>query len=136
MSTQPLPKDTSLSSLVANIPALDYFCRSLLFKKFRELKHGQVQIEDQTFGDPESSLKIRIVVHRSRFYSRTLLGGSISSACLSLIETFFKALIMASEVSFNLSRNISMGFVRIRLRVHAKTSALTMISVTIFSNYS
>jgi cyclopropane-fatty-acyl-phospholipid synthase len=88
MSIQPLPKDRSLSTFVARFPALDYFCRSLLFKKFSELKHGQVRIEDrsgnvlldETFGDLNSSLKIRIVVHRSRFYSRTLLGGSIGNA--------------------------------------------------------
>lgn len=88
MSGQPLPKDRSLSKLVAQFPALDYFCRSLLFKKFKELKHGQIRIEDrsgdilvdETFGDVNSPLKIRLVVHRSRFYSRTLLGGSIGNA--------------------------------------------------------
>lgn len=88
MSGQPLPKDRSLSKLVAQFPALDYFCRSLLFKKFKELKHGQIRIEDrsgpvlvdETFGDLSSPLKIRLVIHRSRFYSRTLLGGSIGNA--------------------------------------------------------
>lgn len=85
---QPLPKDRSLSKLVAHFPALDYFCRSILFKKFRDLKHGQLRIEDRSgslyldeiFGESTSSLKVRIVVHRSRFYSRTLLGGSIGNA--------------------------------------------------------
>lgn len=88
MTTQPMPKGRSLSKIVANMPALDYFCRSILFKKFLELKHGQIRIEDRsgsalvdkTFGDTSSDLKIRIVVHRSRFYSRTLLGGSIGNA--------------------------------------------------------
>ncbi len=85
---QPLPKDRSLSKLVAHFPALDYFCRSILFKKFKDLKHGQLRIEDRSgslyldeiFGESTSSLKVRIVVHRSRFYSRTLLGGSIGNA--------------------------------------------------------
>jgi len=88
MTTQPLPKDRSLSKIVARFPALDYFCRSLLFKKFKELKHGQVSIEDrsnqiliiESFGDRNSSLKIRIIVNHSRFYSRTLLGGSVGNA--------------------------------------------------------
>lgn len=88
MTTQHLPKDRSLSKFVAQFPALDYFCRSLLFGKFKDLKHGQLQIEDrsgnhfldETFGDDKSSLKIRLVIHRSRFYSRTLLGGSIGNA--------------------------------------------------------
>lgn len=88
MATQPLPKDRSLSHLVAHFPALDYFCRSILFKKFKELRFGEIRIEDRTgsgthetcFGDTNSSLKIRVIVNRSRFYSRTLLGGSIGNA--------------------------------------------------------
>lgn len=85
---QPLPKDRSLSKIVAHFPALDYFCRSILFKKFKDLKHGQLRIEDrsgslfldETFGDTTSALKVRVIIHRSRFYSRTLLGGSIGNA--------------------------------------------------------
>lgn len=85
---QPLPKDRSLSKFVAHFPALDYFCRSILFKKFKDLKHGQIRIEDrsgslfldETFGDTTSALKVRVIIHRSRFYSRTLLGGSIGNA--------------------------------------------------------
>lgn len=87
MSTQPMPKDRSLSHLVGKLPALDYFCRSLLFKKFKELKHGHLWIEDlsgnsisQDFGDTSSTLKIKLTVYKSRFYSRTLLGGSIGNA--------------------------------------------------------
>src|SRR5690606_34631573 len=88
MSTQPLPKDRSLSHLVGKLPALDYFCRSVLFKKFRELKHGQLVIEDRSgnspvsekFGEAQSSLRIKLIIHKSRFYSRTLLGGSIGNA--------------------------------------------------------
>ncbi len=85
MSTShPLPKDRSLSKLVAHFPALDSFCRSILFKKFTELRHGLIIIQDKsgihTFGDSSSSLKISLRVHQSRFYSRTLLGGSIGNA--------------------------------------------------------
>lgn len=87
MSTQPLPKDRSLSQLVGKLPALDYFCRSLLFKKFKDLKHGHLRIEDlsensktEDFGDTSSPLKIKLTIYKSRFYSRTLLGGSIGNA--------------------------------------------------------
>jgi cyclopropane-fatty-acyl-phospholipid synthase len=88
MSTQPLPKDRSLSKFVAKFPLLDSFCKSILFKKFSDLKYGEVIIEDrsgalpetQSFGDPQEKLKIRITVYKSRFYSRTLFGGSIGNA--------------------------------------------------------
>ncbi len=88
MNSQPMPKDRSLSHFVARFSALDNFCRSLLFKKFHELKHGHLQIEDhsgnpirnESFGDESSPLKIRLIVLKSRFYSRTLLGGSIGNA--------------------------------------------------------
>lgn len=88
MNTQPLPKDRSLSKLVAQSPLIDSFCRSILFKKFKSLRFGQLHIEDRSlgnaiheiFGDSSSDLKIRVTVHQSRFYSRTLLGGSIGNA--------------------------------------------------------
>ena len=88
MNSQPIPKDRSLSNLVARFPVVDSFCRSLLFNKFSELKHGHLLIEDRStslahmgdFGDRNSDLKIKITVHKSRFYSRTLLGGSIGNA--------------------------------------------------------
>lgn len=85
MSTQLLPKDRSLSKLVGNFPALDKTCKSLLFKKLQDLKHGYVEVEDrlaqsmQGFGDSNSELKTRIMVNKSSFYSRTLLGGSIGN---------------------------------------------------------
>ena len=88
MSTQPLPKDRSLSKLVAQFPLLDSLCRSILFKKFKELKYGELQIEDrsgsevirESFGDVRSNIRVRVTIHQSRFYSRTLLGGSIGNA--------------------------------------------------------
>jgi cyclopropane-fatty-acyl-phospholipid synthase len=66
----------------------DEWCRSILFKKFIELKHGELIIEDESgseyttksFGDSASLLSVRVTVHRSRFYSRTLFGGSIGNA--------------------------------------------------------
>jgi cyclopropane-fatty-acyl-phospholipid synthase len=66
----------------------DEWCRSILFKKFIELKHGELIIEDESgsefttksFGDSASQLSVRVTVHRSRFYSRTLFGGSIGNA--------------------------------------------------------
>jgi cyclopropane-fatty-acyl-phospholipid synthase len=86
MST--LPKDRSLSKLVSQVTVLDTFCRKILFNKFKEIKYGQIKIEDrsgnnvitETFGDPAQSLKVVVVVYHSRFYSRTLLGGSIGNA--------------------------------------------------------
>jgi cyclopropane-fatty-acyl-phospholipid synthase len=89
MSTHPLPKDRSLSKLVAQFPVIDNFCRSLLFKKFRELRFGLLEVEDRTgdavvteaFGaDDRTGIRVRVVVHATRFYSRTLLGGSIGNA--------------------------------------------------------
>jgi cyclopropane-fatty-acyl-phospholipid synthase len=87
MTTQILPKDRSLSKFVGNFPALDKTCRSILFKKFKNLKHGHVSILDKThenstnyeFGDPTADLKAKITVHKTSFYSRTLLGGSIGN---------------------------------------------------------
>jgi cyclopropane-fatty-acyl-phospholipid synthase len=85
MTTQLLPKDRSLSKLVGNFPALDRTCKSVLIKKLKDLKHGYVEIEDRvnktmhTFGDETCALKTRLIVNKSSFYSRTLLGGSIGN---------------------------------------------------------
>jgi cyclopropane-fatty-acyl-phospholipid synthase len=88
MNTQPLPKDRSLSKIVAQFPALDSFCKLILLKKFKDLKFGELKIEDhskepvikETYGDPNTTLKIKVTIYHSRFYSRTLLGGSIGNA--------------------------------------------------------
>lgn len=83
MTTQLLPKDRSLSKLVGHFPALDRTCRSILFKKLTSLKHGYLIIQDggekTEFGDPKSSLVVKLNIHRSSFYSRTLFGGSIGN---------------------------------------------------------
>lgn len=87
MTTQILPKSRSLSKILANFPALDKGCRNFLFKKFKYLSHGFVQILDKSqgetvnhdFGDPNSALKAQIIVYKTSFYSRTLLGGSVGN---------------------------------------------------------
>ncbi len=88
MNGHPLPKDRSLSKLVAQFPALDGICKSILLKKFNDLRFGELIIEDttksafglETFGDKTSKLKVKVTIYHSRFYSRTLLGGSIGNA--------------------------------------------------------
>ncbi len=88
MRTHPLPKDRSLSKLVAKFPVVDNFCRSILMKKFRELRFGSLELEDRSghgitseiFGDRGAAIRVRVIIHNSRFYSRTLLGGSIGNA--------------------------------------------------------
>ncbi len=88
MTTQILPKDYSLSSLLANSPKLDAFCRSILVKKLKMLTKGKVIIIDRSFGhettkvfgDLESMIVATVIVLKSSFYSRTTLGGSIGNA--------------------------------------------------------
>lgn len=88
MSSHPLPKDKSLSKFVSHFPSLDFLCKKIILKKFTELKFGQLTIEDRSagknneehFGDFAGEIKVRIIVHHSRFYSRTLIGGSIGNA--------------------------------------------------------
>jgi cyclopropane-fatty-acyl-phospholipid synthase len=87
MTVQVLPKDRSLSKFVANLPALDKWCRSVLVNKFTDLKNGYLIISDRsakthaeyTFGESNAALQCKIIVYRSSFYSRTLLGGSIGN---------------------------------------------------------
>jgi cyclopropane-fatty-acyl-phospholipid synthase len=83
MTTQLLPKNTSLSKLLGKSTILDRFCRVVLFSKFKSLKFGHLKIIDsegtQFFGDSTQKLHVTINVHSSSFYSRTLLGGSIGN---------------------------------------------------------
>jgi cyclopropane-fatty-acyl-phospholipid synthase len=87
MTTQLLPKDRSLSKLVGNFPALDKVCKTILFNKFKDLKHGRLTITDLSqdlpltteFGEAGTSLNVKLSIHRSCFYSRTLFGGSIGN---------------------------------------------------------
>ena len=84
MTAQPLPKDRSLSKIVAKSQTLDHFCRSILFKKLKEIHDAHLTFIDDSgpheFGDNTSSLRVKVTIHRSSFYSRTLLGGSIGNA--------------------------------------------------------
>ena len=87
MTTQVLPKDRSLSKFVGNLPVLDKGCRSILFKKFKDLKNGYLLIVDKSgaapvqheFGDKTAELQATVTVYKTSFYSRTLLGGSIGN---------------------------------------------------------
>lgn len=82
------PKAFSLSSIVARSPQLDRICRQLLFKKIEGLHDGELIIVDQTesptltqrFGKAGHDLSVTVKIHRSSFYSRTLIGGSIGNA--------------------------------------------------------
>ena len=87
MTTLILPKDRSLSKILTNSKVLDQICKSVLVKKLKNLHTGHLilvdksgpRIENLNFGDQNSSLKATIHIHRSCFYSRTLLGGSIGN---------------------------------------------------------
>lgn len=62
--------------------AIDALCRSVLFKKLRDIKRGRLIIIDQgqrhVFGPAESEFPVEttITVNRSDFYTRVSLGGS------------------------------------------------------------
>jgi len=87
MTSQVLPKDKSLSKLVGKSQMLDKVCKTILFSKFKQLKHGHLMIIDKTqdnpvtieFGEANAHLKSEIIVYRTSFFSRTLLGGSIGN---------------------------------------------------------
>jgi len=88
MNLQPNPKSLSLSHYLSHSRFLDRLSKSLILKKFQQLKSGLLLIEDQaqsqteyySFGEENADLKVKIIVKRSRFYSRTVFGGSIGNA--------------------------------------------------------
>jgi cyclopropane-fatty-acyl-phospholipid synthase len=88
LNTQILPKDYSLSKLLASSPKLDSFCRGVLIKKLQGLKNGKVTLIDESgkkpirevYGDLTSEISATVIVKNSSFYSRTTLGGSIGNA--------------------------------------------------------
>jgi len=88
MTSLILSKDRSFSNFFSNSEKLDRICRGILLKKLKHIKHGHLILEDHSFGqrtlneygDNTASLKVIIVIQRSSFYSRILLGGSIGSA--------------------------------------------------------
>ena len=83
MSTKIIPKSSSLSRFVTNVPLLDQSAKKLLCSQLEKIKHGTVNIIDKnetlTFGTGQE-IKVTIQVNRSSFYSRTLIGGSIGNA--------------------------------------------------------
>jgi len=88
MTAHPLPKDKSLSQYLSKFRFIDSACRSLLLKNLKQLQGGSICIEDFTgqeikqfiVGDINIGNQIKVCVHRSSFYSRTVLGGSIGNA--------------------------------------------------------
>jgi cyclopropane-fatty-acyl-phospholipid synthase len=82
MTQKVLPKATSLSRYITSLPLLDQIAKSALCKLFKNLKYGTLTIidgqETLVFGD-DGPIKVRVTVHSSSFYSRTLFGGSIGN---------------------------------------------------------
>jgi cyclopropane-fatty-acyl-phospholipid synthase len=82
------PEKISLTKIFSKSPLIDRICRKILLHKISTLKSGQLIIQetfsggekDLLSGDGQSSEKIRLQVHRSSFYTRTLFGGSIGNA--------------------------------------------------------
>jgi cyclopropane-fatty-acyl-phospholipid synthase len=84
MTAQVLPKDRSLSKIVARSETLDRVCKYILVKKLSDIKTGYLVIKDphttHTFGDKYSPITANVTIHNMNFYSRTVLGGSIGNA--------------------------------------------------------
>jgi cyclopropane-fatty-acyl-phospholipid synthase len=88
MPSHTLPKDRSLSALFSHSRFLDRVCRQQLLKKLQGLQHGCIVLNDLTgeapealeIGDTSAPLRTTLVIRRSSFYSRTVLGGSIGTA--------------------------------------------------------
>lgn len=87
MNISSLPKDKSLSTMLAKSKSLDFICKTVLLAKLKALHSGHLTITDETrdpvvryqFGNLDSELKSTIHVRQTSFYSRTLLGGSIGN---------------------------------------------------------
>jgi cyclopropane-fatty-acyl-phospholipid synthase len=88
MNTQVLPKDRSLSRFMAKSQTVDQISKSILLKKFNDLKYGSLTLEDRTtnpstslfYGEKSGKFHAKVVIHKSCFFSRTLFGGSIGNA--------------------------------------------------------
>jgi len=84
MTVQVLPKDKSLSKIMAKSETLDRVCKFILVKKLNDIKTGYLVIKDpvstHTFGDKSSPITANVTIHNMNFYSRTVLGGSIGNA--------------------------------------------------------
>lgn len=86
MPNQILPKKLSLSHYLAKSELVDSACRKLLLKRMEALSWGTLTIVDGTdaqrtyqLGDPQGEIKTTIFVHRTSFFSRAALGGSIGA---------------------------------------------------------
>ena len=63
---------------------LDSFSRSLVLNKMKSLRYGHLLFSDndqeQSFGDEDSLLKAKIIIHDRKFYSELIFGGSLGAA--------------------------------------------------------
>lgn len=79
-SITPSITQTQIRSLGRSV---DKLCKSVLFKKLASIKTGRLLIQDENetriFGEnnPPDGLTATVKVHKSDFYSRASLGGSI-----------------------------------------------------------
>ncbi len=95
MTTKYLSRSTEMTDSLPepapsfSVPgAIDRLCRSAILEKLSKIKTGVIEIREsldakpRIFGNPDaaSELRARLIVHRARTWSRTLLGGSIGSA--------------------------------------------------------
>ncbi|NQV43185.1 MAG: class I SAM-dependent methyltransferase [Candidatus Marinimicrobia bacterium] len=65
--------------------SLNYkFYRSLMLKSFSKMKNGYIHLvengTDHEFGDPESSLRVSVIVKDKAFYSAVVFGGSLGAS--------------------------------------------------------
>ena len=63
---------------------LDSFSRSLVLNKMKSLRYGHLSFSDndqeQSFGDEDSLLRAKIIIHDRKFYSELIFGGSLGAA--------------------------------------------------------
>lgn len=78
------PMTLRLSKVLGKSKALDKICRDLLLSKLKLVRTGYLVLQDEwgteSFGDSASELKATLSIHRTCFYSRSLLGGSVGNA--------------------------------------------------------
>lgn len=65
--------------------AVDSFCKSVLFGKLAGIRRGRITVRDgaefRIFGSApaDAGMDVALTVHRSNFYSRSAMGGSIGA---------------------------------------------------------
>lgn len=73
------------SRLLLPMRTLDRACQKALFAKLKDIREGLIEIQEgdqiTSFGDPQApaELRARVVIHRSRAFSRIALGGSVGT---------------------------------------------------------